>query len=111
MIKPPPPGQRPLAILSRTQARTVWFVLAAMLAVAVVAAIAGTQTIIASALALGAALMCSVFFFVSREPALLLLVIPCAAVLLHWFPSKSRWARIAPASAATTGPARRMMRE
>ncbi len=57
--------------------------------------LAGTQMIVGSAVALGAGLMCCVFFFVSREPLLLALVIPCAAVLLHWFPSQGRWAALA----------------
>jgi hypothetical protein len=70
---------------------------------------AAAQTVAGSALAVGAALMCAVFFFVSREPLLLLLVIPCAAVLLRWYPSEERWAGILPASASPAP--RRMMRE
>jgi hypothetical protein len=70
---------------------------------------AAAQTVVGSALAVGAALMCSAFFFVSREPLLLLLVIPCAVVLVRWYPSEERWARILPAGAAAAP--RRMMRE
>ncbi|HEY6003820.1 MAG TPA: hypothetical protein VIV57_13155 [Anaeromyxobacter sp.] len=69
---------------------------------------AATQTIVASASAMGAALMSCVFFFVTREPLLLLLPLPCAAVLLHWYPSEQRWSRLLPASAAPAS--RRMMR-
>ena len=72
-------------------------------------ALAATQTIVASAVALGAALMSCVFFFVSREPLLLLLVIPCAAVLLQWRPTEARWARLAPAAPGSPAP-RRMIR-
>jgi hypothetical protein len=53
--------------------------------------LAAVQTIAASALALGAGLACCAFFFVTREPLLLPLVAPCAAVLLHWHPSEARW--------------------
>ncbi len=73
-------------------------------------ALAATQTIVASAVALGAALMSCVFFFVSREPLLLALVLPCATVLLHWRPTGSRWARLAPAPPGSAAP-RRMIRE
>jgi hypothetical protein len=70
---------------------------------------AASQTIVASALAVGSALMSCVFFFVAREPLLLLLVLPSAAVLLHWRPSEERWARLLPAGAAAEP--RRMIRE
>jgi hypothetical protein len=53
--------------------------------------LAAVQTIAASALALGAGFVCCAFFFVTREPLLLPLVVPCAAVLLHWHPSEARW--------------------
>jgi NADH:ubiquinone oxidoreductase subunit K len=73
-------------------------------------ALAATQTIVASALVFGAATMSCIFFFVSREPLLLLLVLPCAAVLLHWRPTEARWARLAPAAPGSPA-ARRMIRE
>jgi hypothetical protein len=69
-------------------------------------ALAATQVIVASVLAVGAALVCCIFFFVAREPLLLLFVLPCAAVLLHWFPSRARWAALVPGAAAAA-PARR----
>jgi tellurite resistance protein TehA-like permease len=74
-------------------------------------AVAATQVIVGSAIALGAGSLCCIFFFVSRQPLLLLLVLPCAAVLLRWFPSPTRWAALLPAPAP--GEARRstMMRE
>jgi hypothetical protein len=53
--------------------------------------LAAVQTIAAAALALGAGLACCAFFFVTREPLLLPLLAPCAAVLLHWHPSEARW--------------------
>lgn len=74
-------------------------------------AAAGTQVILASGLAFGAALFSCVAHFITGEWLFLLLVLPCAAVLLHWFPSESRWARIGPAAAGGAAPARRMMRE
>jgi hypothetical protein len=74
-------------------------------------AAAGTQTIVASALALGAAIFACVGHFITGEMLFVLLVPPCAAVLVHWFPSESRWARITPAGTADAPPARRMMRE
>jgi FtsH-binding integral membrane protein len=58
---------------------------------------AASQTILASALALGATFLSCVFFFVAREPVQLLLALPCAAVLLHWRPTEARWARLLPA--------------
>jgi hypothetical protein len=72
---------------------------------------AATQTIVASALAAGAAIACSVFHFVTGEPLLLPLAAPPAAVLLHWFPSEARWARLGGAApAAGPGPRRPMVR-
>lgn len=73
--------------------------------------VAMSQTIVGAALAVGATLMCCVFYFVSREPLLLSLVVPCVAVLVHWFPSQSRWLRLAPAGAPPTAaePTRRPM--
>jgi hypothetical protein len=74
-------------------------------------AAAGTQTIVASALAIGAAIFACVGHFVTGDKLFVLLVLPCAAVLVHWFPSESRWARITPAGPADAPPPRRMMRE
>jgi len=58
--------------------------------------IPGTQMIVACALAFGCALLSCVFFFISREPLQLLLVVPCAAVLFHWRPTEERWSRLLP---------------
>lgn len=71
-------------------------------------AIAATQTIIASALSLGATFLSCVFYFVAREPLQLLLAVPCAAVVLHWRPTEQRWARLLPAAPGAT--ANRMIR-
>jgi hypothetical protein len=61
-------------------------------------AVAATQVIVGSAVALGAGGVCCLFFFVSRQPLLLVLVLPCAAVLLRWFPSSARWTALSPAT-------------
>ncbi len=75
------------------------------------AAVAGTQTIIACGLAFGAALFACVGHFITGERLFLVLVLPSAAVFLHWFPSEARWARLTPGAAGTAAPARRLMRE
>jgi hypothetical protein len=69
-------------------------------------ALAGTQMIVGCAVALGAGLMCCVFFFISREPLLLALVLPCAAALLYWFPSQRRWDALLPQPAPGQPPRR-----
>ena len=73
-------------------------------------ATAGTQVIIGSSLALGAGLTASLFFFVTREPLLLALVLPCAAVLVHWFPSQRRWEAISAPPAPGAPPRNPMVR-
>jgi hypothetical protein len=74
-------------------------------------AIAGTQVIVGCAVAVGASLLCCVFYFVGREPLVLLLVFPCVAMLLRWFPSEARWAALAPAPAPGAPPRNPMVRE
>jgi hypothetical protein len=74
-------------------------------------AIAATQVIVGSATALSGTFVCAVFFFLSREALLLVLVLPCAAALLSWFPSEARWAALRPARTAGAPPRRSMMRE
>jgi FtsH-binding integral membrane protein len=61
--------------------------------------IAATQVILGSATALSGALVCSVFFFLTNQGLLLLLVAPCALALLTWFPGDRRWAALRPAGA------------
>jgi uncharacterized membrane protein YfcA len=63
-------------------------------------AIAATQVIVGSATALSGLLVSAVFFFITQQGLILLLALPCAAVLLSWFPSESRWAKLRPAGAA-----------
>ena len=75
------------------------------------AAVAGTQTIIACGLAFGAALFACVGHFITGEKLFLVLVLPSAAVFLHWFPSESRWARLTPAGSGSVLRSQRMMRE
>jgi hypothetical protein len=72
-------------------------------------ATAGAQVIIGSSLALGAGLTASLFFLVAREPLLLALVLPCAAVLVHWFPSQRRWEALSAPPAPGAPPPRNPM--
>jgi hypothetical protein len=73
----------------------------------------GVQVIIASALALGSGLFACVAHLLTRDPVFLGLVLPPAALLVHWFPSEARWTRIMPAGPGAPGaqPARSMIRE
>jgi FtsH-binding integral membrane protein len=73
-------------------------------------AVAGTQTIIACALAFGAALFACVGHFITGEQLFLALVLPSGAVFLHWFPSESRWASLTPGTGSILR-SQRMMRE
>jgi hypothetical protein len=73
-------------------------------------ATAGAQVIIGSSLALGAGLTASLFFFVTREPLLLALVLACAAVLIHWFPSQRRWEALSAPPAPGAPPRNPMVR-
>jgi hypothetical protein len=74
-------------------------------------AVAATQVIVGSATALSGGLVCAIFFFLSRQGLLLLLALPCALVLLTWFPSEARWAALRPAGApgAAAAPRRNPM--
>ena len=63
----------------------------------------GMQILIACALSFGAGLFACVGHFLTRDPLFLAIVALPAAVLVHWFPSQSRWARITPPAPATPG--------
>ena len=73
----------------------------------------GVQTIVASAMAIGAALFSCIAHFLTRDPVFLALVLAPAALLVRWYPSEARWARISPVATGSQGaqPARRMIRE
>lgn len=60
-------------------------------------AFAAAQVIVASALAEGAALFAYLCHYLTREPLFLLLAAACGAVIAHWYPSETRWARLQPA--------------
>ncbi len=70
-----------------------------------------SQTIVGTAVPVGAALACCLFYFLTREPLLLALAVPAIGVILSWFPSQARWARLAPAPAGASPPARTLVRE
>jgi hypothetical protein len=76
-------------------------------------ALPGVQTIVACALYVGAGLFACVANFLTREPLFLAIALLPAAVLVHWFPSESRWARLTPATPGEPGAPRRssMIRE
>lgn len=59
--------------------------------------VAATQVIVGSATALSGGIVSAVFFFVTQQGLILLLAVPCALVLLGWFPSEGRWAALRPA--------------
>jgi hypothetical protein len=78
-----------------------------------VEAAAGVQTIVACALSVGPGLFACVGHLLTKDPLFLAIAILPAAVLVRWFPSEARWARITPATPAAPGaPQRsRMVRE
>jgi hypothetical protein len=58
--------------------------------------VAAVQVIVAAALAEGAALFACLCHYLTREPLFLLLAAACGAVIVHWYPSEARWARLLP---------------
>ncbi len=72
-------------------------------------AIAAVQVVVAAGLATGAALFACLCQYLTRERLFLLLVAACAAVLVHWYPSDARWARLLPGGPPGAG-ARPMVR-
>lgn len=73
-------------------------------------AVAAAQVIVGSVTSLSAAFLCAVFFAVTHQGLLLLLVVPCALALLRWFPSEARWAALRP-SGQPVEPRRTLTRE
>jgi hypothetical protein len=68
------------------------------------AGLAGTQMIVACSLAMGVGLFAAVLNLLTRERLFLAFAGAAAAVLVWWFPSEARWARLSGAGAARTNP-------
>jgi hypothetical protein len=58
------------------------------------AAVVGTQTVVAGALAVGVGIFSSIVYWLTRDPRSLAFAAGAGVALVWWFPGERRWARL-----------------